>query len=470
MGRQMRMPGGVMFDPETGEFTGGSVVRTSAPARALSNSTRITLPGDIMFDPETGEFTGEHFGNNYRRQSLGLWERFDLFISRIGNWFAGNSESTTNRIAFALYWLSWIGFGIGVISTWIDQGFIWAVVLAIFGGGIFYYISTILLGIFIWIMNIVMFIVRYIFWNAVTFLITAILGLIPILIVLTFGIVGIIKNVSTNETRPRVQTEAVSNQPNYICIADVLNIRSAASAKTSILGQLRKEDEVYVYSVDQTSGFAKIDFNGGIAYVSAKYLAPKESSRPSVYEDSGQIKSEEQSGAVAPTASDKPAPSFTATQAGVGQIRLKTAANKIPAAVEGLYDKVTPDKEEQYFDGEKYTYDILRFTHKGSAVMVATIYDGLIGAIDVVGANVRSPEGFSPGTPLATLVGAGAYSMTTNDMRIYFKLGELLYTINGELTVDGFRKVQSSWQSGATVRLGIDDYDPGARIKSISYF
>ncbi len=269
------------------------------------------------------------------------------------------------------------------------------------------------------------------------------------------------------ENRPvKQQIEApVALVPNYYCKASSLNVRSAASANASIVGQLKQGEEVYVHSIDPVTNFAKIDYSGDIAYVSAKYLVPKkESSMPSAISGLVQQSKEEKPSA---TTADRHASLFVATQTAWGRSDLRLWQTIFfPVAVSKLYDKVTSNKELQYFDEEKYPYDILRFTLKGSVVMVATIYDGQIGAIDVVGKNIRSLEGLSPGLSLSKLVGAGAGTMITNDTRIYCSLGGLLYTIDGELTVDGFRKVRNAWQSGVTVRLQTNDYDPGAMLKA----
>jgi hypothetical protein len=69
---------------------------------------------------------------------------------------------------------------------------------------------------------------------------------------------------------------AVPLQPNYYCNTTSLNIRSTADKNANIIGKLTKNQEVYVYSIEK--GFAKIDFNGQVAYVSIDFLKTKESS------------------------------------------------------------------------------------------------------------------------------------------------------------------------------------------------
>ena len=61
-----------------------------------------------------------------------------------------------------------------------------------------------------------------------------------------------------------------SKTTSYEATAD-LNVRSKASSKGKVCGGISKGDTVKVYSI--SDGWAKISFDGGTAYVSAKYLA-----------------------------------------------------------------------------------------------------------------------------------------------------------------------------------------------------
>lgn len=242
MGKQIKLPGGVLFDPETGEIQGGNFGRPPTVVRGLSQSARH---------------------NTYRRR-YNLWDRFNNFISEIGDWIADHSEMMTNYCGMGLFVLSWIGFALSIISTWISQGFIWALIAGVIGGGIFYYISMILLGVFIFVMNIILAVIRYLFYNAYTFL-------IPIILIIAICL-------SNQINIPQTHTISVSNPtsllPNYYCdVSSTLNVREYPRTNARVLGQLKRHEEVYVYSVD--NNFAKIDFKGRVAYASADYLKPK---------------------------------------------------------------------------------------------------------------------------------------------------------------------------------------------------
>lgn len=108
-----------------------------------------------------------------RRRSL--WERFDNFIGNIGNWFADTSETITSALSILLL----ICMAIPFIGWLISLGWFWGIVAGIFLGGIAYYAAMIVIGIFIWISNIGLAIIRYIFYSGTSFLITlAIIGVL----------------------------------------------------------------------------------------------------------------------------------------------------------------------------------------------------------------------------------------------------------------------------------------------------
>ncbi|WHY00403.1 LysM peptidoglycan-binding domain-containing protein [Neobacillus sp. DY30] len=70
----------------------------------------------------------------------------------------------------------------------------------------------------------------------------------------------------TVESRPTTKTMYVT--------ATSLRVRQADSTSSAILGTLKLTDRVAVVSI--SNGWAKIDFNGKVAYVSATYLTNEE--------------------------------------------------------------------------------------------------------------------------------------------------------------------------------------------------
>ena len=103
-----------------------------------------------------------------RRPSL--WSRFNEAIGNFGNWIADASDTIINVMAM-------IGVGaiilvaiIAVITTWVQEGFF----MALLAGVIAYIVGYIGIGI-AWlvinvVMNILLFVLRFLFWSGWTLL------------------------------------------------------------------------------------------------------------------------------------------------------------------------------------------------------------------------------------------------------------------------------------------------------------
>lgn len=197
-----------------------------------------------------------------RRRSL--WERFDNFIGNIGNWFADTSETITSVLSILLL----ICMAIPFIGWLISLGWFWGIVAGIFLGGIAYYAAMIVIGIFIWISNIGLAIIRYIFYSGTSFLITlAIIGML-------LGI-GIMSSSNSNIKKSTKSEYVTTQTTKYYCTANsVLNVRSAPSSSAKVIGILKPNQIVDVYEI--TNGFAKIKHNGSYGYASIKYLSKQQ--------------------------------------------------------------------------------------------------------------------------------------------------------------------------------------------------
>ncbi len=197
-----------------------------------------------------------------RRRSL--WERFDNFIGNIGNWFADTSETITSALSILLL----ICMAIPFIGWLISLGWFWGIVAGIFLGGIAYYAAMIVIGIFIWISNIGLAIIRYIFYSGTSFLIT--LAIIGVLL----GI-GVMSSSNSNIKKSTKSEYVTTQTTKYYCTANsVLNVRSAPSSSARVIGVLKPNQIVDVYEI--TNGFAKIKCNGSDGYASIKYLSKQQ--------------------------------------------------------------------------------------------------------------------------------------------------------------------------------------------------
>lgn len=233
MAKIIKLPSGISIDMEQGEL------RTSLG------------PGPIPINHNTRSHT------IYRRS---LWSRFDNFIRNIGNWFADSSEGITSIFAVLLLVCMAIPFIVWLISL----GWFWGIVAGLFLGGIAYYAAMIVVGIFIWISNIGLGIIRYIFYSGTTFLVT--LAIVGVLLGIDF--------FSSSNNRTICPTKngyvAVPATKYYCTTKSVLNVRSAPNQNARIIDVLKPNQIVDVYEI--TNGFAKIKYNGLEGYASIEYL------------------------------------------------------------------------------------------------------------------------------------------------------------------------------------------------------
>ena len=154
------------------------------------------------------------------------------------------------------------------IGWLISLGWFWGIVAGIFLGGIAYYAAMIVIGIFIWISNIGLAIIRYIFYSGTSFLIT--LAIIGVLL----GI-GVMSSSNSNIKKSTKSEYVTTQTTKYYCTANsVLNVRSAPSSSARVIGVLKPNQIVDVYEI--TNGFAKIKCNGSDGYASIKYLSKQQ--------------------------------------------------------------------------------------------------------------------------------------------------------------------------------------------------
>lgn len=221
---------------------------------------RTPRPIPIRTNPDVGMgYNPARHSINTSHYSPSLWRRFDNFIGSIGNWFADAAESITGVISIILLVCMAIPFVIWLISL----GWLWGIVAGFFLGGVAYYAAMIVVGIFAWISNIGLGIIRYVFYSGTTFLITlAIVG--------AFIGYGYYTSSGTKNT-PHAERVAPAIQK-YYCTAKVLNVRSKPNINASVIGTLKLNQVVDVY--ETTNDFAKIKYGAIDGYVSLQYMKP----------------------------------------------------------------------------------------------------------------------------------------------------------------------------------------------------
>ncbi|MCH5230320.1 MAG: SH3 domain-containing protein [Muribaculaceae bacterium] len=235
----MALAGG--FNPETGTFENLKPV--------------ISVPRNSSYTS-----TPQSYGTLGRRRR-GLWSRFNSGVTSIGNWLSTKSDNLIGWLTLGLIGLMVIGGIWTVVSIWISDG--WKTgLIAIIGVGVIgtllWYISIAIIAV---IVNLVVYLLRLVFWNAWSLL--AVLALI-------LGIYGATSGSSSAEY-PTEDITFSQYEDNYFQItARILNVRSAPNTSSSVIGTLKRGDEIEVKSIH--NGFAEIEFNGKTGYVSEKYL------------------------------------------------------------------------------------------------------------------------------------------------------------------------------------------------------
>lgn len=226
---------------------------------SFGNITKRTPVIEIPRNTSTYTSYGSWGGRSHES----LWSRFNNGVASIGNWFAEKAEDVLGWFSLAAMAIIVITCIVKVISTWIDDGFWMALLMAIGAcivGVIAWYIAAIVIVIGV---NVIMYGFRFLFWNGWT-----------LLIALTIGIGGWAYasfGTPSYHYAPEEQTEVYTpTYDKYRCTAKVLNVRIHPNENSNVVGTLRKGQEVEV--IDTENGFAAIEYNGNRRYVSLKYL------------------------------------------------------------------------------------------------------------------------------------------------------------------------------------------------------
>lgn len=236
----MALPVG--FDPATGRFTGVYSPRVQSSHNNYGNA--FSLDTD-----------GEGFTRPARRENL--WARINYAIKVAGNWIDDIIDPVSSWVSLICMIIGGIALLIWVFS---DSNIIY-IILRFFGACIIGYIGLIGIGIMSWLLQLVLKIVRFIFWNAYTLIIAIVL----------LGAVWIAGMVSPDWHSSSANTEVVVPvTETYECTAYVLNIRTAPNTVSNVLGTFKQGDKIEVIEIKD--GFGRINYNGNTGYVSLKYL------------------------------------------------------------------------------------------------------------------------------------------------------------------------------------------------------
>ncbi len=241
----MALPSLSDFDPNTGRFT------NVAPVIRIPQNTRTS--------------SSSSYSGTSTVRSRSLWTRFNDAVAEVGNWFAEHVDKAISVCCFLVIAAVVILAIIYVITTFIQEGLIWAIVVGVICCVVGYFTVGLSWYVILFLVNVVMYGLRLIFWNGWTLL------LVLCLIggsMLTQCVSGL-SSGSSAPTEEVVQSTSSSTQV-YRCTAQVLNIRTQPNTSSGVLGVLRDGDTVEVQEI--VNGFACILYNGQEGYVSMKYM------------------------------------------------------------------------------------------------------------------------------------------------------------------------------------------------------
>lgn len=193
-----------------------------------------------------------------------LWQRFKNKIEDIGYWFddqLDDPESVTGVISLILLIL----FAIIVVLTWIGEGFLSALIAAVVG----FIVIGLLGSVLSFVVKIILYILRFIFYNVWTFLIAAILFLSQIIAPALF--ITLSDLFPFGDTTEQVEIMNFDSTPYYCTAQNGVNVRNRPSSSADKVGALLYNQQIEVYEID--GDFARINFNGNDAWVSKKYIA-----------------------------------------------------------------------------------------------------------------------------------------------------------------------------------------------------
>lgn len=229
------------------------------------NPNEMSFGGIEKIKHITGIPDRQSFGNTQNHYSESLWSRFNFGVENIGNWIAGHVDKMLGIIPKIVFVALVIISVTCVILVWVEDGFFWAIlatVLSAIASLIVYYLGGVIVQCGV---AFIILCLRYIFWQGWTLLLTLVVGL-------SIGGYVLINNSGMDFLRPgRITTETVQSATElYQCTASSLNIRTSPNTNSTVIGTIKRNQNVEVYEIKD--GFARISYNGQTGYVSTKYL------------------------------------------------------------------------------------------------------------------------------------------------------------------------------------------------------
>lgn len=147
---------------------------------------------------------------------------------------------------------------------------------------------------------------------------------------------------------------------------------------------------------------------------------------------------------------------------GIGVIKLGIDPTSLPAACDGLYDRIEVIVEEDLWD----TYEYRRAFSGDDAVCDIYYYNNKISGIKVVSPEFKTENGLTCNSTVADLFAKGGKVEVTNDGYLYIVCDKLRFDVEG-LTKKGQDK-QTRAYYGEEQTFSAADFTANAKAKAIT--
>ena len=105
-----------------------------------------------------------------------MWSRYNKGVAGIGNWIADHVE-TVKDINSAILFLGYVGLLIYFfVKAWMEGGFLSALLSGLLAGVVGYFATGLAILVVNFVINVVMYCFRFIFWNGWTLLLAVMAG------------------------------------------------------------------------------------------------------------------------------------------------------------------------------------------------------------------------------------------------------------------------------------------------------
>ena len=145
------------------------------------------------------------------------------------------------------------------------------------------------------------------------------------------------------------------------------------------------------------------------------------------------------------------------TKTGIGEIQIGAVISSLPNSLSGVYDKLVKVTEEEYDDGDSYTYDVYHATMNGEAILDIYPDGDKVRSITVYSNRLKTEKGLSLASTPADIITAGGHVVSFNNGDIAIVNDGILF-FGMPMTQDGYKKAEQAYL-GQMVSIETSDFD-----------